>query len=91
MALRLLSGHMQTQHGKEAGGRLRWEAMTTSGEPRTYRMALPTSEGPCNCPVEECTLQVTTRKAMQVHFFYWHVKEIIIILEEGNLPHSRCP
>ena len=27
---------------------------------------------------------------MRVHFWRRHVRDIIIILEEGNLPHTRC-
>ena len=28
---------------------------------------------------------------MQVHFFHCHVQDIVIVLEEGNLPHPRRP
>ena len=28
---------------------------------------------------------------MQVHLFHWHVRDTVIILEEVNLPHPRCP
>ena len=28
---------------------------------------------------------------MRVQFFHWHVRDTVIILEEGNLPHPRCP
>ena len=28
---------------------------------------------------------------MRVHFWRRHVREVVIILEEGNLPHPRCP
>ena len=28
---------------------------------------------------------------MRMHFFNRNVWDIVIILEEGNLPHSRCP
>ena len=28
---------------------------------------------------------------MRMHFFNRHVRDIVIILEEGNLPHPRCP
>ena len=31
-----------------------------------------------------------TRTAMRVHFWRRHVRDIVIILEEGNLPHPRC-
>ena len=28
---------------------------------------------------------------MKVHFWNRHVKDIVVILEEGNLPHPRFP
>ena len=28
---------------------------------------------------------------MRVHFLHWHVLDTVVILEEGNLPHPRCP
>ena len=28
---------------------------------------------------------------MQVHFFHRHVRDTVIILEDGNLPHPRRP
>ena len=27
---------------------------------------------------------------MRVHFWRRHVRDVVIILEEGNLPHPRC-
>ena len=51
MVLRSLTGHMQTQHFKEEGGRRRWGATAPSGEPHTYRMAFLTARGPWNFPV----------------------------------------
>ena len=28
---------------------------------------------------------------MRVHFVHLHVQDTVVILEEGNLPHPRCP
>ena len=28
---------------------------------------------------------------MQVHFFHPHIQDTMVILEEVNLPHPRCP
>ena len=28
---------------------------------------------------------------MRVHIWYWHVRDTVIILDEGNLSHPRCP
>ena len=40
--------------------------------------------------MEGCPGREGTRTAMRVHFWRRHVWDIIIILEEGNLPHPRC-
>ena len=28
---------------------------------------------------------------MRVHFWHRNVRDTVVILEEGNLPHPRCP
>ena len=28
---------------------------------------------------------------MRVHFWHRHVRDNVVILDEGNLPHRRCP
>ena len=68
MVLGSLAGHIHTQHVREMESRRRWEYTTPVEEPRTYRMAFPTSRGPCNCPVEGCPGRASTRIEMQVHF-----------------------
>ena len=84
MALGSLAGHMQTQHGKEAGGRRRWAATVPGGEPSTYMMAVLTAGGPRNCPIEGFPGRAATRTAMRVHFFHRHVQDTVIILEDGS-------
>ena len=63
----------------------------TGGDPRTYNMAFPTLGVPRNFPVEGCRGRASTRAAMRVHFLHWYVRDTVIILEEVNLPHPRCP
>ena len=89
-ALGLLVGHMQTHHGRAAEGRRHWEATVDGKKPQTYRMVFLTAGQLRNCPVEGFPGQVLTRMAMRVNFFYCDVKDTIIILEEGNLPHPQC-
>ena len=59
------------------------------GETQTYRLELPKGETTA-CPVEGCPGKAGTRTAMRVHFWRMHVRDTIIILEEGNLPHPIC-
>ena len=54
-------------------------------------MSFLTKEGPRKCPVEGCPGDLATRTAMRVHFVYQHVKDTVVMLEEGNLPNPRCP
>ena len=60
------------------------------GEPTTYRIEFPKG-GTRECPVEGCPGRVGTRTEMRVNFWRRHVQDVVIILEEGNLPHPRCP
>ena len=85
--------HLQTQNGVDKG-RLGSEVDEAEGggdEPRTYRMVFPTRVGHRPCPVEECSGWALTRTAMRVHFSHQHVRDTVVILEEGNLPHPRFP
>ena len=83
--------HLQTQHVKATGGRLNWGTTSPGGEPRTYNMDYPTVGGPRNCHVKGCWGRAETRTSMRVHFFHRHVQDTVIILEEVNLTHPRCP
>ena len=31
------------------------------------------------------------RVGLRVHFLHYHVQETVIIVDESNLPHPRCP
>ena len=85
-----MASHRMTQHGKEKEEQWSWEASATRGDPRTYRMAFLTKRGPRSCPVEGCPGRTGTRTAMRMHLCSRNVRNIVIILEEGNLPHPRC-
>ena len=89
----MLASHRMTQHGKAKEEQWSWNASATGGEPITYRIDLPTKGGPRGCPVEGFPGRAGTRTAMRMHLCSRHARDIVIILEEGNLPHprfSRC-
>ena len=54
-------------------------------------MAFPVKVKPMPCPVKGCSGQAETRTSMRVQFWYRHVRDTVVILEEGKLPHPRCP
>ena len=91
----LLVTHRQTQHGVDKGG-VGSEGGEADGSnrgknPRTYRVAFPVQAGPRPRPVEMCSGRASMQTAMRVHFCHRHVRDTVMIMEEGNLPHPRCP
>ena len=54
-------------------------------------MTFPEKVVPSPCPFEVCSVWAVTRTAMLVNFWYRHVRDTVVILEEGNLPHPRFP
>ena len=84
--------HRQTQHGVEKWGLGTEDDEASGGDKnRTYRMAFPDKAGPRTCPVEGCNGRALMRTEMRVHFWHRNVRDTVVILEEGNLPHPRCP
>ena len=89
LAVRSMSSHLMTRHGKAAGRRRLWTPQTEIGA-KTYRMSFPTKGGPRRCPVEGCPGDLATRTAMWVHLVHRHVQDTVVMLEAGNFPHPRC-
>ena len=58
--------------------------------PRTYRMTFPARAGPRPCPVKWCSGRASMQTEMRVELWHRQVRETMVILEEGNLPHQRC-
>ena len=48
-------------------------------------------DGDEDFPVDQCRGRTTMRTAVRVHFLHRHIRDTVIILEEGNLPHPQCP
>ena len=94
MAAESLTSHQMTQHGKVKAEKWSWtESATGGGGTRTYWIEFPTKGGTRGCPVEGCPGKAGTLTAMRMHLFCRNVRDIVIILEEENLPHprkSRC-
>ena len=41
--------------------------------------------------MDGCPGRAGTQTEMRIHFWQQHVRDVVIILEEGNLPRPRCP
>ena len=70
----------------ESGVISQWETPPPDVEPD-----FPTVVVPQEFLVEECRGRATTRMAIIVHFLHRYVRDTVIIMEEGTLPHPRCP
>ena len=81
---------MMTQHGRAADIRRKWSTPAAGTGPQMYRMTLPDTGGPRECPVAGCPGRVATRTEMRVHLLHRHVLNNVVILEEGTPPHPRC-
>ena len=91
LAAGYLTCHLMNQHGRVAETQRRGSTMSEGDGPWTFRMTFPEKGGPRNYPLEGCPGRVATRTAKRVHFLHRHVLDTVVILEEGNLPHPRCP
>ena len=67
-----------------------WGATAPIGELRTYKVVFLTAGGARNYPIKWYRVWSAKRTAMMVHFLHRYVKDTVIILEEGNIPHPRC-
>ena len=89
-----MASHRMSQQGKARERRWTWTDAATGGggggETKTYRIEFPKG-GTKECPVAGCPGRAGTRTAMRLHFWRRHVRDVVIILEEVNLPHPRCP
>ena len=90
LAVGFMSSHLITRHVKAAARRQLWTPQADGGS-RTYKLSFPAKGGPRRYPVEGCPGALATRTAMRLHFVNRHVHDTVVMLEEGNLPHPRCP
>ena len=58
---------------------------------KNFKIAFPEKAAPRPCPVEVCSGRAATQTDMRFHLWHWHVRDTVVILEEGNLPNPRCP
>ena len=91
MAEGSVAGHNMTQHGRAAEEQRSWKTSATGEDPRIYCMTFLAKGGLRSCPMEGYPVLAATRTTMRVHFLHRHVLDTVVILEEGNIPHQRCP
>ena len=90
MAAGSMAIHLMTQHWWMEEAQRIWRNPSIREGQRTFRMALLAKGGLRRLLVEGCRGRASMSMAMQVHFLHQHVLDIVVILEEGNLPHPQC-
>ena len=86
-----LARHMLSQHDVYQRPRKRQRLMEQQEQnPVTYRISHP-GHAAVRCPVPGCAAAPTSRQSLRVHFSHRHVRDVIIIEEEGAFPRcGRC-
>ena len=75
-----LMEHCQGKHGVGLGYQGRLQPPSPTGEAHTYQVSFLAALTCLRCPVEG----VNTRTNLRVHFAQCHVRDRIMILDEGN-------
>ena len=85
LAAELLLAHRKDQNGTSRGPK--WVATPTTPSPRMYRVSFLWAFESVGCPVEGCGGRKLTRTNLRIHFLNRRMKDMIVIMEEGNHPH----
>ena len=81
-----LEDHNQAQHRKECPPQ--WVTPLAAPDP-IYRVYLSRASGSIGCTVGRCEGQATMRTNLCIKFYHHHVRDMVVIMEEGNCPHTR--
>ena len=85
-----IDAHRQTQNGVTKGVPVQeGDREGGSNDLRKYMMFFPSKLGPRTYPVEGCSCWTEMRTTMRMHFWHRLVRDTVVIMEEGNLPHAR--
>ena len=85
LAVRSLKSHYKIRHGIGKGEHPK-PPPPSPEEVQTYWLSLSKIMAQLKCPVVRCQGETTNRTNLRVHFVHHHVKDTIVILEEGNRP-----
>ena len=59
-------------------------------EPQAYRISFPQAAGQLACLVDRYQGWEVTWTGMRVNFVRRSMQKIMVIVEEGNIPHLKC-
>ena len=66
-----------------------WVTPQAMPDPRLYRVYSPRATRSIGCPVEGCKGLETTCINLQIHFVHCHMRDMVVIMEEGKISHPR--
>jgi len=89
LAASSLSTHLLTQHGK-APRNIAARNDSAGRQPAEYRVSFPKTLRCLICPVEGCGGSARSHEGLRRHFMHRHVRDTLVILQEGSHPLPRC-
>ena len=88
LAVGFLAAYQQVQHGVAQGDQ---KYPHPTYDSMTYRISFLRFARDISYPVGVCMGQATSRSAIQVHLMHRHMRDMVVILEEGIYPLPRFP
>ena len=73
------------------GGGGQGDNTTTPAYTQLYQVSFPKTVGLVECPSKGCRGRGTIQDNLRIHFVHRHVRDKIVILEEGNHLHPQLP
>ena len=80
-----MDDNIQAQHNKERPHQ--WMAPLITLDTRLYMVYFPRTARSIRFPVGDCEGRATTRTNLRIDFMHRHVRDAVVILEEGKRPH----
>ena len=79
-----LAHHRRVQYGRTTTSGL--EPTEAFCDPMEYRVSFPKTVHSIDCPIKGCPGKATSRANLRAHFMYRHVRDTLVILDEGRFP-----
>ena len=57
--------------------------------PKIFRVSVPRTDRSISCQVEDCEGREMMRNNLGIHFVHRHMRDTVVIMEEGKSPHLR--
>ena len=84
-----MEAHRQSQHRIVWGAH--WDNTPPPEYPQLYCLSLPKKAGLVEFPAKGCSGRATSHTKLRIQFMHFHMRDAVVILEEGNHPPHPIP